>query len=223
MRASVKEFVLEVCGRTLSLAEPIYEFGSYLVPGQEEFNDLRPHFPDRKFVGADMREGPGVDAVLDLHDIDLPDQTAGTVLLLDTLEHVEYPRTAIAEVHRILRPGGIHIMSSVMNFPIHAYPSDYWRYTPEAFRSLLKPFSRCFVESLGRRDFPHTVVGVGFKGCPPAEAWEAFGAAAEAWAGRWRQKIFIGWKEWIRRLTPPILIESYMQRRIKEHAEAAEE
>ncbi|KPK85326.1 MAG: hypothetical protein AMJ81_03790 [Phycisphaerae bacterium SM23_33] len=223
MRASVKEFVVEVCAGTLSLAEPIYEFGSYLVPGQEEFNDLRPYFPGRKFVGADMRHGPGVDLVLDLHAIDLPDQAAGTVLLLDTLEHVEYPRKAIAEVQRILRPGGIVIMSSVMNFPIHAYPSDYWRYTPEAFRSLLKPFASCFVDSLGRRDFPHTVVGVGFRDPPPAEAWEAFQAAAQAWAGRWRRKVFIGWKEWVRRLTPPILIESYMQRRIRKHVEAAEE
>ena len=37
--------------------------------------------------------------------------------------HVEYPRRAMAEIHRILKDDGIVIISSVMNFPIHAYPT----------------------------------------------------------------------------------------------------
>jgi SAM-dependent methyltransferase len=222
MRPSVRDFVA-VCAGSLRILEPLYEFGAFIVPGQEQLADLRSFFPGKKFVGTDMREGPGVDVVLDLHDIDLPDETAGTVLLLDTLEHVEYPRKALDEVHRILQPEGIVIMSSVMDFPIHAYPSDYWRYTPEAFRSLLKPFASCFVESLGRRDFPHTLVAVGFKGSVAAEELEAFQAAARQWARRWRRRIFVGWKEWVRRLAPPILIESYMQWRVRKDADAAEQ
>jgi hypothetical protein len=58
------------------------------------------------------------------------------------------------------------VLSSVMNFPIHDYPYDYWRFTPEAFKSILKPFSSAFVGFAGTDDFPHTVVGIGFKGAP---------------------------------------------------------
>jgi len=114
-----------------------------------------------------MREGPGVDKILDLHTIDVPSDSVGTVLCFDTLEHVEYPRKALEEIHRILMPNGTVVISSVMDFPIHDYPNDYWRFTPEAFKSLLKPFSDAFVGFQGKNSFPHTVVGIGFKGDTP--------------------------------------------------------
>ncbi len=162
MRQSIKEFV-SIAAAELPIHEPIYEFGSLQVPGQEGFADLRPLFPGREYIGADMRSGLGVDVQLDLHDVDLPAESAGTVLCLDTLEHVEYPHQALKEIYRILRPDGVAIISSVMNFPIHDYPQDYWRFTPEAFRSILKPFTGSFVGFAGDEAFPHTVVGVGFK------------------------------------------------------------
>lgn len=162
MRESIKQFV-KICAETLPISEPIYEFGSLQVHGQEGFADLRPLFPGKKYIGADMREGSGVDIVLNLHHINLSLESVGTVLILDTLEHVEFPRKAIEEIYRILKPCGILIISSVMNFPIHDYPYDYWRYTPEAFKSLLKPFTFSFVDLAGESNFPHTVVGIGFK------------------------------------------------------------
>ena len=167
MRDNIKKFV-SITAKWLPLLGPIYEFGSFQVPGQEGFADLRPLFPGRDYVGADMREGPGVDRVLNLHKIDLPSESVGSVLCLDTLEHVEYPHQALQEIHRILSPkGGIAVISSVMDFPIHDYPYDFWRFTPTAFESLLKPFGHSFVGYSGRASFPHTVVGVGFKGDVP--------------------------------------------------------
>ena len=136
MRELIKQFV-KICAETLPINEPIYEFGSLQVAGQEGFADLRPFFSVKKYVGADMRKGPGVDVLLNLHNIDLPSKSVGTALVLDTFEHVEYPRKAIDELYRILKPNGIIIISSVMNFPIHDHPADYWRFTPEAFKSLL--------------------------------------------------------------------------------------
>jgi len=162
MRETIRQFV-RICAETLPIQEPIYEFGSLQTQGQIGYADLRPYFPNKKYFGADMRRGPGVDVILNLHDIDLPSETVGTVLCLDTLEHVEYPRKAIAEVYRILKPDGLLIVSSIMAFHIHDYPSDYWRFTPEAFKSLLKPFETSFVDFAGEFYFPHTIVGVGFK------------------------------------------------------------
>ena len=166
MRPEIKDFV-SIAAAVLPIGQPVYEFGSLQVPSQENFADLRPLFPGKEFFGADMREGPGVDKVLNLHDIDLPAECAGTVLCLDTLEHVEYPHRALEEIHRILKPSGIAIISSVMNFPIHDFPYDYWRFTPEAFRSLLKPFTDSFIGFAGEERFPSIVVGVGFKSRAP--------------------------------------------------------
>lgn len=166
MRKPIKDFVA-ITADVLPIKEPIYEFGSLQVPAQVGFADLRPLFPGIEYIGADMRKGPGVDRLLDLHAIELPSDSVGTVLCLDTLEHVEYPHKALSEIHRILKPDGIAVISSVMLFPIHDHPFDYWRFTPEGFRSILKPFAAAFIGFSGREDFPHSVVGVGFKATVP--------------------------------------------------------
>lgn len=168
MRNKVKQFVA-VCAGTLPLTEPIYEFGSLQVEGQEGFADLRPYFPNKKYVGADFRLGLGVDIILNLEKIDLPDESVGTVLMMDTLEHVQNPILAMQEVHRILKPNGVVIMSSVMNFPIHDYPYDYWRFTPECFNFLMQKYNAVYVSYIGKKEFPHTILGVGYKGTGIAE------------------------------------------------------
>jgi len=211
VRALVKEFV-RLVAETLPVPEPIYEFGALQVPGQEGFADLRPLFPGREYVGCDLRPGPGVDRVLDLHHIALPDETAGTVLLLDTLEHVERFWVALEEVRRILRPGGLLLLSSVMDFPIHDYPADYWRFTPEGFRALLRPFEPSFVGYAGEADAPHTVVGWGYRG--GEESLEAFLPRYRRWQKRWRFPW--GWRSWAALFLPAGL--SLIRRRLRRAA-----
>lgn len=182
LRNAVLDFV-KICAQSLPIREPVYEFGSWQAPGQE-WGDLRPLFPGKRYVGADMRGGKGVDVILNLHEIDLPSASIGTVLCLETLEHVELPRRAIGEVFRILKPGGVFILSSVMAFHIHEYPADYWRFTPEGFRSLLRPFDDHVVESAGPADFPHTVVGVAYRGgnnSPSDEEWGELKGRLQEW------------------------------------------
>lgn len=210
MREVVRQFV-EICAQTLPISEPIYEFGSFQVLGQEDLADLRRFFPGKKYVGADMREGPGVDIILNLHHIDLPSDSIGTVLLMDTLEHVEFPRKAIKEVHRILKPHGIFIMSSVMKFPIHDYPHDYWRFTPEAFKSLIKPFSSSFVDFIGESAFPHTVVGIGFKGSISENAIKEFRRTFDRMRRRWNAHTYDpskrrSLKELVKLFAPPVIL-----------------
>ena len=70
----------------------------------------------------------------------------------------------MSEIHRILKPGGMVIMSSVMKFPIHDYPSDYWRFTPKAFELLLRRFAVYEVAFDGDPEFPEGMYGFGIKG-----------------------------------------------------------
>lgn len=136
MRRHLRRFV-QLCSENLALPDPVYEFGALQVHDGPALEDLRPLFPGRTYLGTDMRADAGVDVVLDLHSLQLPDGIVGTAICMDTLEHVEYPRKALQELCRVLKPDGVLIMSSVMNFPIRGYPNDYWRFTPEGFRSLL--------------------------------------------------------------------------------------
>lgn len=216
MRESIKQFV-DIVAKSLPINEPIFEFGALQVPGQEGFADLRPFFSGKEYVGCDMREGPGVDRILDLHHVDLPSETVGTVLILDTLEHVEYCREAMEETYRILCSGGLAIVSSVLNYPIHEYPSDYWRFTPEGLRSLLKVFPFSLVNALGDEEFPHTVVGVGAKGSLPKASLDRFMERFDAWKRYWIDppppKPPRSWETVVKAFSPPILLALYRKMR----------
>jgi SAM-dependent methyltransferase len=212
VREEIKRFV-RICAETLPLSDPIYEFGSLQVP--KGFADLRPLFPGKKYIGADMREGPGVDMVLNLHNIDLPSGVAGTVMIMDTLEHVEYVRKAIDEAHRILNENGVLIISSVMNFSIHDHPHDYWRFTPEAFKSLLKPFNFSFVDFAGEETFPRTVVGIGFKGAIRESEINDFLVKVKEWKMFYTELPERPWKKIAKLIIPPILMTLYGRFRMR--------
>jgi SAM-dependent methyltransferase len=142
---------------------PVFEFGSYQVEGQEGYANLRGLFADKSYVGCDMRPGPGVDRVEDVTAISLPDGSAGTVLCIVTFEHVFEVRKAFDEVYRLLKPGGIFVITSPLNFRIHGYPDDYWRMTPNCLRRQLSAYAARVSGFQGYHAFPHTVMGVGLK------------------------------------------------------------
>jgi len=200
MRRSIYRLIKSL-SQKLQFEEPIYEFGSLKVPGQEGRSALRKLFPDKEYVGCDLGEGPGVDRILNLHKIELPDNSVSTVIILDVLEHVEFCRRAVKEIHRILRPGGVAIIASVMYFPIHDYPSDYWRFTPAGFKSLLAPFSVSIIQSVGLSTFPSTVVAIAFKDNVPNERVRAFRDVL----ANWKNNIGNSWQELLTILLPPFV------------------
>jgi methyltransferase family protein len=162
MRPHVREF-LGLCAQTLQCPEPIVEIGAFQVPGQEAIAELRPLFPGKRYLGCDMRPGRGVDRIEDIHALSFETGSVGTFILADTLEHVADPIRAMAEIHRCINDHGIVIYISTMHFPIHGYPNDYWRFTPEAFRLLGAEFPSVAIFYSGSPEFPHTVCGVAAK------------------------------------------------------------
>jgi hypothetical protein len=150
----------------LPLAEPVVEFGSMQVEAGQP-NDLRPLFAGREFVGTDLRAGPGVDRIEDLRGLSFGDGEIGTALCLDTLEHCADPMAACRELRRVVSADrGTVVISSVMLMPIHGYPSDYWRFTPEGLRLLLDGFDEVDVAGMGDPGIPFWVFGVAASGHP---------------------------------------------------------
>jgi hypothetical protein len=148
----------------LDLAQPIVEFGSRQVEAGQR-NDLRPLFAGREFIGTDLRAGPGVDRIEDLRGLNFGDGEVGTALCLDTLEHCADPLAAGRELRRVVSPAaGTLLVSSVMLMPIHGYPSDYWRFTPEGLRLVLDGFDDIDVAGMGDPTLPFWVFGIGARG-----------------------------------------------------------
>jgi len=148
---------------TFTLPEPMVEIGSYQVEGQEAIANLRSFFPGKQYVGIDMRPGPGVDCVANVER--LPQETAsvGTVLALNTFEHVKCFWRGLDEVHRILRPDGVLILSTPFHFRIHEFPHDYWRFTPAAYEALLDRYPSKIIGWHGARNRPANVWAIAFR------------------------------------------------------------
>jgi SAM-dependent methyltransferase len=131
VRATVESF---------PLPEPILEIGSYQVERQEDLVNLRGLFPGRAYVGVDFRPGPGVDCVASVEALPQADASVGTVIAYNLFEHVRRFWVGFAEARRVLRPDGVLLVACPFYFHVHAYPSDYWRFTPEAFDFLLADY-----------------------------------------------------------------------------------
>ena len=125
---------------SFDLPDPILEVGSYHVAGQADLINLRGLFPGRRYTGIDFRPGPGVDMVANVEKLPFPSGSVGTVLAFSVFEHVKRFWQGFEEVHRVLRPDGVFLVCTPFYFHVHSYPHDYWRFTPEAFDTLLETY-----------------------------------------------------------------------------------
>ena len=108
-----------------------------------EPNYYQPLFPGKRYIKQDMQnfDPPCIDMICDIADMKpIPDGSIGLVLNCESLEHIQHPQKAIDEIHRVLRPNGLLILTTVMHFKIHRAPKDYWRFTPDGLELLLHRF-----------------------------------------------------------------------------------
>lgn len=126
-----------VSAQSIGLGGRTLEVGSYDVNGS-----VRGLFPG-EYVGVDMRPGPGVDIVATADALPFPDASFDVVVSTEMLEHDPSPWRSLAEMGRVLRPGGHLLLTTRGNgFGEHLEPSDYWRFMP-ASRPLLLALAGC--------------------------------------------------------------------------------
>lgn len=99
-------------------------------------NIIKPH--TKKYVAYDMFDGPNIDVVGSVLDVSLPDKSFDTIISTQVLEHVEKPWIMVKEIGRVIRPGGICILSAPFIIPYHADPNDFFRYTKNGLISLFE-------------------------------------------------------------------------------------
>jgi len=64
------------------------------------------------------------------------DASYDCVICTEVLEHCPDPRGALAEVSRVLRPGGRVFLTTPFLRPLHEMPHDYFRFTPSGITRL---------------------------------------------------------------------------------------
>jgi len=148
MRHAVRQWIEQEAD---SIEGPILEVGSRVAPKHEHHGNLRPLFPGRTFVGLDMIDGRGVDLVRDFTkrlSPPLEENQYSTVLCLDTFEHVDHIFKAAKNLYLITKPGGRLLFCVPFWHPVHDHPHDYWRFTEEAVKYLLRDFEEIKVWAL---------------------------------------------------------------------------
>lgn len=74
-----------------------------------------------ELVGVDIEERPHVSHRVDVTDLPFEDDTFDAVICIHVLEHVEADRMAMAQLHRVLRPGGWALISVPVDFGRSTY------------------------------------------------------------------------------------------------------
>jgi SAM-dependent methyltransferase len=79
---------------------------------------------------------PAVQVACDMQHLPFANGSFDTVLCTQVLEHIPRPWLAAGEIMRILKPGGILILSCPQYWVLHEIPHDYFRFTPYGLRVL---------------------------------------------------------------------------------------
>lgn len=101
--------------------------------GDKYYEDL---FPNKVNLDIDPERKP--DVVGDARNLPFQDNEFDNILCLEVLEHINQPQKAIAEMQRVLKPGGKIILTTRFIFPLHDVPGDYFRYTKYGLQELFK-------------------------------------------------------------------------------------
>lgn len=99
-------------------------------------DDHRALFPNRVTLDIDPARRP--DVVADAQHLPFPEGSFDGIVCSEVLEHIEDPKMAIAEMRRVLKPGGFLVLTTRFAFPIHDAPGDYWRFTPYGLKRLFE-------------------------------------------------------------------------------------
>ena len=151
--SDLKEPFIAAC-RALD-APSVLELGTrQSVEGRSTMHrDWVPHASE--FLGTDVEPGTDVDIVSDAHRLS---QATGTgrfdvVISCSTFEHLKYPQLAAHEILRVLTIGGLLFVQTHQSFPLHGYPSDYFRFSTDALAALFGTEMGFETDAVGY-DFP---------------------------------------------------------------------
>ena len=185
-RAYLHRFLTRA-GQEVQPGQLVLDAGSGRAPYRDLFAHARYETAD--FLAVKGKNYTEHDYVCDLADIPVEDARFDHVLLTQVLEHLPEPRAVLAELCRVLKPGGTLWLTAPLFYAEHEKPYDFFRYTQFGLRHLLEGAGFEVREIdwmegyLGTLSYQTRLMS---KACPPPAATTA--AARRAWRCRWRQR-----------------------------------
>lgn len=109
---------------------PVDAFGLNFGAGDVRLSD--------RMIDLDLQPHEGV-GIVSNGSLEIPfhDSSLALIVSQEVLEHVRDFHAAIAEFHRVLRPGGELVLQLPFIIGYHPGPEDLWRFSVEAYAQLL--------------------------------------------------------------------------------------
>lgn len=121
-----------------SFTGQLLDFGCGSKPYESLFTRVE------RYVGVDMLDTghphrqSRVDVFYDGNRLPFPDSAFDGIVSFEVLEHVFNPEIVLGELRRVLKPGGIMLLTAPFAWDEHEIPFDFARYTCYGLKSLLE-------------------------------------------------------------------------------------
>jgi len=111
-------------------------------------NSYKKKFPKSDWTATDINFEGDADLITDATDLKFSDNQFDVIICISVLEHIFEYQKALKEIRRVLKKKGILILSTPFIFPYHDYPGDYWRFSDQAIKKLLKDYKSVKIKNL---------------------------------------------------------------------------
>jgi SAM-dependent methyltransferase len=143
LRRHVLHFETEIEDAVASFAGSLEPGVRVLDAGAGE-GQYSPHFNRQRYCGVDLAVGDAawdysrLDAIAELTALPFAGGAFGAALHVVTIEHLPEPGAALAEIGRVLAPGGWLLLVAPQEWEVHQAPHDYFRFTRFGLTYLLR-------------------------------------------------------------------------------------
>lgn len=98
---------------------------------------IEPHV--EQYIGVDLPDNPRAEITISPNgSINRPEASIDVVLSTQVLEHVEDPLHYLSEANRVLKMGGLLILSTHGYWMFHPDPTDFWRWTSAGLQKIIE-------------------------------------------------------------------------------------
>ena len=135
---AVRPSLQQLNGRTLVVGVGLEDY-SALIPWTSEL------------ITTDIIMSPQTKTVADAHDLPFSDNSVDSYVAIEVLEHLQSPVKAVTEIHRVLKPRGVAVLSVPFLFRVHGDPNDFQRLTKSGLHILFEDFTDVEIVEFGNR------------------------------------------------------------------------
>lgn len=115
-----------------------YIQGRVLDLGAGDYNRYGYLFNCDEYLKMDIKPGFNIDVVGSADDIPFPERHFDSIVATQVFEHLSDFDKAAKEVYRVLKTGGILLITVPQWNELHSEPHDYWRYTKFGIKELFE-------------------------------------------------------------------------------------